>query len=227
MLLIYCNVSATLSQHYFNLFVMWAQNSVLLRIWWFNFTFYISYIICIIFQALAPILYMIAEDWLRMKSNKERRIMIKCAKIPRMIIICGFIIMFASFILLFILPCFGITMRYMTNVTDPGKPLPLQTYYLYDTNVSPYFELTFVAQGITLMISAMGYTAIDSLFGLLVFHVCGQLENLKDRLLYPRKDLNFDRILKDAITDHIRLIRYIILIMSIFFVCNYLVLSLP
>ncbi|GAB1864519.1 Odorant receptor [Camponotus japonicus] len=165
--------------------------------------------------ALAPILNMIAKDWLRLKTDEERKIMIRCARIPRMIIICGFVIMFASFILLFILPCLGITMRYITNVTDPGKPLPLQTYYLYDTDKSPYFELTFLAQGVTLMVSAMGYSAIDSLFGLLVFHVCGQLENLKGRLT-DEKDPNFGRVLADAVTDHVRLIRCVKVIESTF-----------
>ncbi|XP_012060308.1 PREDICTED: odorant receptor 22c-like [Atta cephalotes] len=95
-------------------------------------------------------------------------------------------------------------MRYITNVTDPGKPLPLQTYYFYDTDTSPYFELTFIAQGVTLMVSAMGYTAIDSLFGLLIFHVCGQLKNLKGRLMIgSEKQSNFDYILADAIMDHV------------------------
>ncbi|KYQ51743.1 hypothetical protein ALC60_09132 [Trachymyrmex zeteki] len=167
--------------------------------------------------ALAPLLYMIAKDWLKLKSDEERKIMIRCARIPRMIIICGFVIMFASFILLFILPCFGITMRYITNVTDPGKPLPLQTYYFYDTDTSPYFELTFVAQGVTLMVSAMGYTAIDSLFGLLIFHVCGQLKNLKGRLMIgSEKQSNFNYVLADAIMDHVRLIRCIKIIESTF-----------
>ncbi|XP_025994642.2 odorant receptor Or2 [Solenopsis invicta] len=167
--------------------------------------------------ALAPLLYMIAKDWLRQKSIKERKIMIRCARIPRMIIICGFVIMFASFILLFILPCFGITMRYITNVTDPGKPLPLQTYYFYDTDASPYFELTFVAQGVTLMVSAMGYTAIDSFFGLLIFHVCGQLETLKGRLtMNSEKNPNFNHVLADVIMDHVRLIRCVKIIESTF-----------
>ncbi|KAH0954214.1 OrU1, partial [Eciton burchellii] len=166
--------------------------------------------------ALAPILYMITKDWLRSKSDEERKTMIRCARIPRMIIIGGFVIMFASFILLFILPCFGITMRYITNLTDPGKPLPLQTYYFYDTDKSPYFELTFIAQGLILMVSAMGYTAIDSLFGLLVFHVCGQLKNLKGRLTAFEKEPNFERVLMNAIMDHVRLIRCIKIIENTF-----------
>ncbi|XP_077259758.1 uncharacterized protein LOC143896080 [Temnothorax americanus] len=167
--------------------------------------------------ALAPILYMIAKDWLKLNSNEERKIMIRCARIPRMIIICGFVIMFGSFILLFILPCFGITVRYITNVTDPGKPLPLQTYYFYDTDTSPYFELTFAAQCVTLMVSAMGYTAIDSMFGLLVFHVCGQLENLKGRLMTSsEKNPNFDHVLANAVMDHVRLIRCVRIIENTF-----------
>ncbi|XP_011883642.1 PREDICTED: odorant receptor Or2-like isoform X2 [Vollenhovia emeryi] len=167
--------------------------------------------------ALAPILYMIAKDWLRLKSDEERKVMIRCARIPRMIITSGFVIMSASFTLLFILPWFGISMRYMTNVTDPGKPLPLQSYYFYDTDTSPYFELTFIAQAVTLMVSAMGYTAIDSMFGLLIFHVCGQLENLKGHLATgSEKNPNFDHVLADIIVDHVRLIRCVNIIESTF-----------
>lgn len=151
---------------------------------------------------------MITEDWLKLKSDEERKTMIRCARIPRMIIICGFVIMFVSFILLCILPSFGITMRYITNVTDPGKSLPLQTYYFYDMDTSPYFELTFIAQGVTLMASAIGYTAIDNFFGLLIFHVCGQLQNLKSQLMGCDKNSNFVRVLTDVIKDHIRLIRF-------------------
>ncbi|KAM0732897.1 Odorant receptor 4 [Formica fusca] len=61
----------------------------------------------------------------------------------------------------------------------------------------------------------MGYTAIDSLFGLLIFHVCGQLENLKGRLTDER-DSNFDRVLADAVTNHVRLIRCIEVIENMF-----------
>jgi len=153
---------------------------------------------------------MIARDWLRLKSDKERKIMIKCARIPRIMIICGFIVMFVSIVLLLIPQIFfGITLRYITNMTDPGKPLLLQSYYFYDTDMSPYFEFTFVAQSVILAMCGLSYTTIDSLFGLLVFHVCGQLENLKGRLtMASEKNQNFDYVLADAIMDHVRLIRF-------------------
>jgi len=153
---------------------------------------------------------MIAKDWLRLKSDEERKIMIKCARIPRMMIICGFIVMVMSIVLLVIPQIFfGITLRYITNVTDPGKPLILQSHYFYDTDMSPYFEFTFVAQSVTLAMCGLSYTTIDSLFALLVFHVCGQLENLKGRLtMASEKNQNFDYVLADVVMDHVRLIRF-------------------
>nr|XP_012220515.1 PREDICTED: uncharacterized protein LOC105671157 [Linepithema humile] len=39
--------------------------------------------------------------------------------------------------------------RYITNITDPGRLLPLQTHYIYDTTKSPHYELTFISQKVS------------------------------------------------------------------------------
>ncbi|XP_025075832.1 uncharacterized protein LOC105433964 [Pogonomyrmex barbatus] len=149
---------------------------------------------------------MIKNDWLKSKTANERDVMIKQARIARIFTILGFFIMLLSLILAVILPAFGISMRYLTNKTDPGKLLPIQTYYIYDRDKSPLYEITYIVQSIGLSTLAMVYTSTDSFLGLLVFHVCGQLENLKKRIICLNK-FHFESALSCSVQDHIRLIR--------------------
>ncbi|XP_019882458.2 uncharacterized protein LOC109609852 [Camponotus floridanus] len=140
-------------------------------------------------NALIPILKMIEKDWTRLKTEKEQAIMVRRAQTARLIMIWGYFVMFISFILVVIFPGFGMSLRYLTNITDPGRLMPLQTYYLYNVNNSPFYEMTFVLQGFSLMAAAPIYTGTDTFMGFLIFHVCGQLENLRARIL----DLEFNR----------------------------------
>lgn len=151
---------------------------------------------------------MIADDWLKTKTGKEQRVMTKHAQNARAISLFGCVLMTVGFILLAFLPCFGKSLRYMTNVTDPDKILPLQTHYLYDKNQSPYFELTFAAQALLLLLAAASYTGVDNLLGLFVFHLCGQMENLKGRLLNMQRFKTFNGGLAFVVKDHIRLIKF-------------------
>lgn len=150
---------------------------------------------------------MLADDWLKIKTNKELRVMIKHARNARAIVIFGYVLMIVGFILLAILPCFGKSMRYITNVTDSEKVLPLQTHYFYDKNRSPYFEFTFAAQSLMVLIAGASYSGVDNLLGLLVFHLCGQMENLKKRLINIRYKA-FNNDLAFIVKDHMRLIKF-------------------
>ncbi|XP_072752167.1 odorant receptor 10-like [Anoplolepis gracilipes] len=153
-------------------------------------------------------LNMISNDWLKAKSEKEQRVMIKYARRARTILIFGYVFMIIADCLLIFPPCFGLSLRYITNITDPDKILPLQTYYLYDKDQSPYYELTFTAQALLSIISALCYTGVSNLLGLLVFHLCGQMENLKERLINMRQRKTFYDDLTFIVEDHIRLIKY-------------------
>ncbi|XP_072751888.1 odorant receptor 10-like [Anoplolepis gracilipes] len=153
-------------------------------------------------------LNMISNDWLKAKSEKEQRVMIKYARRARAILIFGYIFMTIGICLFVFPPWFGLSLRYITNITDPVKILPLQTYYLYDKDQSPYYELTFMAQVLLLIISALSYTGVGNLLGLLVFHLCGQMENLKGRLINMRQRKTFYDDLTFIVVDHIRLIKY-------------------
>ncbi|XP_014487707.1 PREDICTED: uncharacterized protein LOC106751339 [Dinoponera quadriceps] len=168
--------------------------------------------ICIIWykqEALAPLIDMIKNDWMKAKIKEERDVMLMYSTVTRNIAICGMFMVLLSMMIGVIFPWFGLTVRQVTNLTDPGKPLPLQSYYLHDVSKSPQFELTFLAQGMGLITTTIAYSAVDNFLGLLVIHVCGQLKNLHSRLAHMEKYPNFHAALKFNVQDHIRLIRYL------------------
>lgn len=134
--------------------------------------------------------------------------MMKNAQNARFITIYGYVMTTVGTSLLVLLPCFGISLRYVTNITDPIKLLPLQSHYFYDKNQSPNYELTFATQGLLIILSAVCYTGVDNLFGLLVFHLCGQMENLKGKLINIKQFKNFNDGLAFIVKDHLRLIKF-------------------
>ncbi|XP_018376841.1 PREDICTED: uncharacterized protein LOC108770048 [Trachymyrmex cornetzi] len=155
---------------------------------------------------------MIAEDWQKLKNAYERSMMIKRAQTARIIIMCAYSAMTIAFTFVVVLPICGISIRYLTNVTDPGKLLPLQTYYPYDVSKRPQYELTFFIQSIAIFFAILSYTGIDNFLGLLVFHICGQLEILRYRITHLDNFINFHDILKKNVINHIRLLRAIAVI---------------
>ncbi|KAF3054336.1 Odorant receptor 172 [Nylanderia fulva] len=159
--------------------------------------------------ALLSIVNMMAEDWTEMKTMKERNVMIGRAQIARTIIISGYVMMVMAFVVVVVLPYFGLLLtRHTTNLTDPGKPLPLQTYYFYDTDPSPQFELTYIIQAITIFLAAVTYTSVDGFLGLTILHFCGQLENFRGRIAILTSCQNFICALSNNVLNHVRLIRF-------------------
>ncbi|KAH0954176.1 OrU11, partial [Eciton burchellii] len=158
-------------------------------------------------KALTSIVSMIVEDWLRSKSIHERNTMIKWALRARIIITCTYLILVIEFTIFFGVFIFGKSIRLAPNITDSGRPLLLPTYYIYDVTKRPQYELTIISQGISLIIVATVYTGIDNFLGLLVFHICGQLDIMRNNLKYSHK--NFRDILRSNVMYHIRLLRAI------------------
>ncbi|XP_011861186.1 PREDICTED: odorant receptor 43a-like isoform X2 [Vollenhovia emeryi] len=160
-------------------------------------------------EAIVPIMNMIVEDWVKLKTAQERSVMVRKARIARIIITFAYCAMGIGCFFLIILPSFRISMRTTTNITDPGRPMPLQTYYIYDVTKSPLYELTFISQSIYIVVAMMSYSGIDNFLGLLVFHICGQLEILKNHLSNLDKYVNSHEKLKHCIIRHMRLLRAI------------------
>ncbi|KYN09028.1 hypothetical protein ALC57_18995 [Trachymyrmex cornetzi] len=169
---------------------------------------------------LLPIIKMMAEDWMTLKLDTERNVMMKRARTARLIVICGYVLMILAFTMIIIFPCFGVPFRRLTNLTDRDKPLPLQTYYFYDTDKSPQFELTLVIQAITIFLAAITYTSVDAFLGLTILHICGQLENYRSRLVNLVSCKDFNNALRSNVIAHLRLIRFfadIYLLLYIFY----------
>lgn len=150
---------------------------------------------------------MVKMDWLKVKTREEKAVMIKRAQTARMIIIFGCSGMLLVVIVVVIPPIFGVSLRYLTNVTDSERFLPLQSYYFYDINSSPIFEIIFVLQSFGSLILATIYTCIDTFMTFLILHVCGQLENLKMRIFDLDKFINVCTDVSSIVQDHIRLIK--------------------
>ncbi|EZA56996.1 hypothetical protein X777_01602, partial [Ooceraea biroi] len=157
---------------------------------------------------LLSMVKMMAEDWMTSKLDAERNVMIKHARVARLIVICGYVLMVLAFSILIILPCFGLHIRHLTNLTDRGKPLPLQTYYFYDTDKSPQFQVTYFLQAIAIFLTAVTYTSVDAFLGVTIFHICGQLENFRHRLTNLISYKDFNSALAKNIVAHLRLIRF-------------------
>ncbi|XP_018303732.1 odorant receptor 67c-like [Mycetomoellerius zeteki] len=160
-------------------------------------------------EANIPIMNMIVKDWITLKSDQERSMMIQRAQNARIISICSYCIMTLAWFFITVLPIFGMSIRLTSNITDPGKLLPVQTHYIYDVTKKPHYELTFISQVIYAAFAMIAYSGIDNFLSLLIFHVCGQLDILKNRLTHLDKYMNCHKMLKCCIANHNRLLRAI------------------
>nr|XP_050847398.1 odorant receptor 13a-like [Vespula vulgaris] len=91
-----------------------------------------------------------------------------------------------------------------------GRIVLFRAYFLYDTRISPNYELTVVAQLIATFYAATSYTAVDTFVVMLVLHTCGQLSNLKRDLmnLRPRTSDEFKTKLIYIVEKHDYLNRF-------------------
>jgi len=149
---------------------------------------------------------MIVKDWLKSKNIYERDVMIQWALRARMIITCTYVIIVIALIFVSGISVFGKLITLASNNSYSDRTLIIQIYYMYDVTKRPQYELTFIIQFISLTIAAMIYTGIDNFLGLLVFHLCGQLDIMQNRLKYSHE--NFRAILRSSVMYHIRLLRY-------------------
>lgn len=144
--------------------------------------------------------------------------MIKLARHGRMFTIGGYIVMIISTISILITPIFGLSFRIINNITDVGERfLPCQTYYPYDFTKSPYYEFTYLIQIVSIVFVSTSLAGVTTFFGVLVFHVCGQLKILStviqdltlqilDAKSKSRSEIG--QVIKNIVDRHLHLIRW-------------------
>ncbi|XP_011861199.1 PREDICTED: odorant receptor Or2-like [Vollenhovia emeryi] len=159
-------------------------------------------------EAIIPMIDMITEDWEKSEVKQERNIMIRRAHSARIITICSYCLT-ALCCFIAIVPGFRMLIRYTPNITDPGRLMPLPAHYIYDLSKRPQYELTYISQVIYIFFINTSNCGIDNFLALLIFHICGQLDILKNRLAHLDKYINSRDLLKSCIMKHIRLFRAI------------------
>ncbi|XP_048264446.1 uncharacterized protein LOC105666099 [Bombus terrestris] len=125
------------------------------------------------------------NDWDTVTNEAERETMVNISIITRKTTMRSTLMV--NIVVLAFLPA------RLSNVRYNDSALFFRGYFPYNTSISPNFELTMIGQFVATVYAANTYTAIDTFVVLLIFHVCGQLSNLRDDLrkihTYSKKDV--------------------------------------
>ncbi|XP_050474717.1 odorant receptor 4-like [Bombus huntii] len=144
-----------------------------------------------------------ANDWNTTMDKAERETMVNIRRITRKTTIRSTLM--ANIVLLAFVPARLFSMRYSDNM------LFYRGYFPYNITISPNYELTMIGQFMATFYAATTYTAVDTFVVLLIFHVCGQLSNLRDDLRkihsYDKKDL--EKKLQKIIQKHEYISRFV------------------
>ncbi|XP_033304678.1 odorant receptor 4-like [Bombus bifarius] len=144
-----------------------------------------------------------ANDWNTTTDKAERETMVNIRRITRKTTIRSTLM--ANIVLLAFVPARLFSMRYSDNM------LFYRGYFPYNITISPNYELTMIGQFMATFYAATTYTAVDTFVVLLIFHVCGQLSNLRDDLRkihsYDKKDL--EKKLQKIIQKHEYISRFV------------------
>ncbi|XP_057338124.1 odorant receptor Or2-like [Microplitis mediator] len=172
-------------------------------------------------RVLVSMINKMENDWYQVNNDTERNVMIKYAKIPKIMLVCGLLNITTSTLFYHTLSnFFGITLRAVSNNTDiyGNKILPLQSLYFFDIPTSFCFYLISWSQLFGSLVASLVYTTFDITFGLFVLHTCAQLENLAGRIQIISIDSHskFRKYLNSIVSQHCSLISFVDQIESIF-----------
>ncbi|XP_060813947.1 uncharacterized protein LOC132906098 [Bombus pascuorum] len=104
----------------------------------------------------------------------------------------------------------------LSNMRYSDSALFFRGYFPYNTSISQNFELTIIGQFVATVYAANTYTAIDTFVVLLIFHVCGQLSNLRDDLQKIHSQKDVETKLQKIIQKHEYINRFAITIENSF-----------
>ncbi|XP_043466416.1 odorant receptor 13a-like [Leptopilina heterotoma] len=133
-------------------------------------------------EDLTTLVMVMKEDWNTTEVEEEKLIMLKMAKSARKIsLICTFLSQatFVSHTLSELLITINNRFQSPGNLT---YRLYLVSYFPYDTNSSPKFELTWLTQCSSTFLATLTYSGVHSLFAVFVMHLCGQFNILRIRI---------------------------------------------
>ncbi|KAK0180229.1 hypothetical protein PV327_005894 [Microctonus hyperodae] len=111
---------------------------------------------------MAKIFATISQNWLEEKSSHDRDVMIKYARISRILTICGWISSVECVILYHAPVAFNTVVRTINNITDiPGALFAIQSVYFYDVTPPHIYRMTVSSQVIANSLGSLIYTGSD------------------------------------------------------------------
>nr|QHN69129.1 odorant receptor 1b [Sirex nitobei] len=133
---------------------------------------------------------------MNIKCERERQVMLKNAKIGRMLSIgCTVLILIAvgTYIIIHV---YANMQPQAKNVTNSTLQLLYRAYFPFDTKKSPNYELACIIQSVGAAYAAVSYSAIDTLIAMLILHLCAQLTNLQYKLKNLISEVEYGKEMK-------------------------------
>ncbi|XP_076656362.1 uncharacterized protein LOC143361007 [Halictus rubicundus] len=130
-------------------------------------------------KTLSLLLEQLLADWSSPHSKSDHQVMLKNAKISRLIsiVLSSFTyIMFVAFMALQVTSSIE-----NTSMTD-SKALLHPSIFPYDTGKSPNLQVTWMGQIMGMASMTLCYSSFDTFLAVLVLHLCGQLSILRNAL---------------------------------------------
>ncbi|XP_046815757.1 uncharacterized protein LOC124422866 [Vespa crabro] len=96
------------------------------------------------------------------------------------------------------------TSRFLLMRQSGHRALFLQSYFPYESLITPNFEMTSVGQIVSAFYTATTYTAVDTFVAMLILHVCGQFSYLRQKMkkLSINDGVDFQKRLANIVKKH-------------------------
>ncbi|XP_015181240.1 PREDICTED: odorant receptor 13a-like [Polistes dominula] len=203
MMIVFINIPQT-----FDLYYIWGDlNSMVENLSIGNMVVFISVLKTIIFwfngESIRPLLKSMEQDRKEASTEEEVKRMMRIAKICRRL---SAALILTYYTLLLILIILQILLVYIA-----GRVLILRSYFPYNFQKTPNYQLTIVAQMTAAYFTGGTYTGVDTFVVTLVLHACGQYENLEQRLrnVCIKTDDDFQTKLTQIVKKHNALNRFV------------------
>lgn len=108
------------------------------------------------------------------------------------------------------------TVSPMIQATPGSRILPLPAWYPFNTKITPFYEITYVCQVISMWFLATANMNMDSFIAALMMYIgaqcdilCDDLKTLQQFTITKKIKINFNEKLKEVISHHKKIIRYV------------------
>ncbi|XP_011500486.1 PREDICTED: odorant receptor 13a-like [Ceratosolen solmsi marchali] len=141
-------------------------------------------------EVLKDLVKTMSDDWQSQYTNQDFEEMWQRAQFSRKLsIVCIGLAQGTITVQFLMVVVFDIN-----NKGQIERPLYMTSYFPYDTQNSPNYEITWIAQCFSNIFAAGAFSAVDAFFVVLVLHLCGQLAILKRSLIELTDDLQHKSI---------------------------------